>query len=1035
MPFQTDSSIGQNGGTLDAILDPAILVDACGRIQQINRAAVAWLHELEFRLIGESAHRLFHNPAQQSRDCALCQAVKNNSPCHNHQLQNGASKHLMISSSPLDPANPQLGSLQIIRDVTELHRWQQGLKQKAERFELGLSCANDALWDYDFRTADAYLSPHFRYRFKIDEVALSELSFDWLSRVHEEDREQAKAIVRDCLKDRTEKFRTEIRFRDRNDQTIWMLIRGRIVRDETDREPIRLIAVLTDITRQKVLDSALRQSEQRFRGVFDSAGHGMAIVSPDGVIRKGNQALCTIFGYRKSKIHQVEYEELVYSSDLSKQQGVFRQLLSAQKNSYCGEHRFKHLSGDEIHAILAITLVRDRLNNPIHFIVQLMDITDYKVNLERLKKREFEFSKAQSVARIGCWSYQLATNVIELDDMGKTLVGEENLEYFKDFNTTIEHVHPIDKSRLISSIENAIDKEKPIEEEFRVLFPHCDPMFFQLRGELLFDDEGKPSHIDGIFQDVTELRKNKAKLDKHHDDMANAESIAHFGIWEWTVVPDELNCSAALLELLGLDVDGKPKLLQELVNLIHPDDIGLIMNALDAALVGTDKLDALCRVYRTDNTLLYTRVVGSVLRDEFGAPVLVSGILQDVTQQSLELLERERMQNQLRQAQRMESLGQLTGGIAHDFSNILGSMLGYVHMARDRLMIADGSEIEEYLREIDTAGRRARDLISQMMLFSKGGSVASKPMVLGPLVDKVLKMVRPMLSDNIDLNSVIESTLPVVMMDSIQLHQLLMNLCLNARDALSPDQSGTIQVKVYSESIEQLSCCSCHQQIDGEYLVISVADNGSGIDPQSFEKIFDPFFSTKPSGEGTGMGLSVVHGIVHEHNGHVEVLSTVGQGTELKLYFPAVAMEMSLGSAPMQSSPVAKEEGRIMVVEDDDTLLRCLSGFLMSRGFDVWRFHDPVEALNVYRQDPSRIDLVITDMNMPGMRGDRLAQELLAIRRELPVILTTGFVHHMDADKARELGILGFLTKPVDPEELTKLIGELWIPDKTAQQV
>ena len=276
-------------------------------------------------------------------------------------------------------------------------------------------------------------------------------------------------------------------------------------------------------------------------------------------------------------------------------------------------------------------------------------------------------------------------------------------------------------------------------------------------------------------------------------------------------MPDELNCSMALLELLGLDVARKPKLLQELVNLIHPDDMSLLMNALDAALVGTDKLDVLCRMYRADNELCYTRVVGSVLRDELGAAVLVSGIVQDVTQQHLEIQERERMQHQLRQAQRMESLGQLSGGIAHDFNNILGGMLGYVHMARDRLKIAECSEIEEYLKEIDTAGRRARELISQMMLFSKGGAVSPKPMVLGPLVDKVLKMVRPMLSKHIDLNSTIESTLPVVMMDSIQLHQLLMNLCINARDAFAPGREGTIDVKVYSESIEQLNCCSCHR--------------------------------------------------------------------------------------------------------------------------------------------------------------------------------------------------------------------------------
>ncbi|HEC15876.1 MAG TPA: response regulator [Sedimenticola sp.] len=398
--------------------------------------------------------------------------------------------------------------------------------------------------------------------------------------------------------------------------------------------------------------------------------------------------------------------------------------------------------------------------------------------------------------------------------------------------------------------------------------------------------------------------------------------------------------------------------------------------------------------------------------------------------------ERHRLQRQLQQAQKMEAIGQLTGGIAHDFNNILASILGFTGLALERHVGEKDTELREYLSEVYHAGERARDLIAQMLAFSRGTTTEPRRMTLQPLVKEAAKMLRATLPSTIELSTEFDKDAPAVVLDPVQLYQVVMNLCINARDAL--EGKGRVDIRVrrmhaigrgkrhgQTNAGAHDICNSCHAGIAaGEYVELSVRDSGSGMSKDQLSRIFQPFFTTKEVGKGTGMGLSMAHGIVHQHGGHILVDSAPGEGTTFRVLFPAA------DSAPTQDQDAEGATKRtsermnnahILVVDDEVSVARFMGDLFESRGHRVTLMTDARAALDLFRGDPNAFDLVVTDQTMPKLTGVELTQELLALRPGLAVILCTGYSDQVDEARARELGIRGYLTKPMEANALLGL--------------
>jgi len=410
----------------------------------------------------------------------------------------------------------------------------------------------------------------------------------------------------------------------------------------------------------------------------------------------------------------------------------------------------------------------------------------------------------------------------------------------------------------------------------------------------------------------------------------------------------------------------------------------------------------------------------------YPSPDGVSVYLQDITEHRNVREERRRMDERMQQAQKMEAVGQLTAGIAHDFNNILASIIGYTDLAMTRCVGEGQEKLEEYLAQVYRAGERARDLIQQMLTFSRTSDSKSKPLNPVPLIKETAKMLKATLPTSIQLTfSEPDRDIPLVHAEPVQLQQLLMNLCINARDAMHG--KGKLGIGLTARRYAGEVCASCHEPIRGEFVELVVSDTGQGMDEHTLRHLFEPFFTTKEVGGGTGLGLSVVHGIMHEYHGHISVDSVTGKGSNFRLLFevaekPGKAAE----EKRRQGAPLGAGSGqRIMVVDDEQSILGFMRAWLSRAGYEIRTFDDSRRALEAFRESPEQVDLLITDQTMPALTGVELAAEVLDLQPQLPIILCSGYTEQVDREAARAVGIRNFFNKPYDREPMLAAIHEL----------
>jgi len=387
-----------------------------------------------------------------------------------------------------------------------------------------------------------------------------------------------------------------------------------------------------------------------------------------------------------------------------------------------------------------------------------------------------------------------------------------------------------------------------------------------------------------------------------------------------------------------------------------------------------------------------------------------------------ETKQREQAEAQLRQAQKMEALGTLSGGIAHDFNNILAAIIGFTELVAEHT--PKGSRDEHHLGRVMEASLRGRDLVRQMLTFSRSTSEEKKPLLLSSVVSETVTMLRATTPTTIRINVNIQSESGLIFADPTQIQQILLNLCTNATHAMR-DKGGILDVELSDFSVPP---SGGNGMTPGLYMKLVIRDTGAGIPPEIMEKIFDPFFTTKKIGEGTGLGLSVVHGIVKRSGGYITVESEPEKGTTFTVYFPKVAGEKEAIARAQDAIPTGSEH--ILFVDDEEAIVEMGEEILAELGYEVTSRTSSTEAFALLKENPSRFDLVITDQTMPDMTGVELAKEILTLRPGIPVILCTGFSHLVDAEGATAAGIRAFAMKPLTKREIAKTIRK--VLDETA---
>jgi len=445
---------------------------------------------------------------------------------------------------------------------------------------------------------------------------------------------------------------------------------------------------------------------------------------------------------------------------------------------------------------------------------------------------------------------------------------------------------------------------------------------------------------------------------------------------------------------------------------VHPDQRDIGDQRMRQLIAGEIDSVSFERHYiRLDGTDFWGFLTGRRHEDEEGNFISLVGTIADIT-------ERKSLENELRQAYKMESLGTLTGGVAHDFNNILNVILG-----NSELALADVPESNpaySNLKKIRTAGFRAADIVKQLLSFSRQSNQEFKPIELSSIINDSLKLLRSLIPSNIETKKVFKAENETILADPVQINQVVMNLCMNASQEMEKD-GGLLEIILDNFHLDQNIIKDYIDLPTGYYLRMRIIDTGSGIDPKFIDRIFDPYFTTKEIGKGSGIGLAVVHGIVKNHNGAISVDSEPGKGTTFKILFPLIEKK-KFDSEPKKVESIPHGKETILFVDDDEAIADITKKTLERIGYQVKICLDSIDALELFKSNPNHFDLVITDMTMPKMTGDKLAKKMIELRSDIPVIISTGYSSLIDEDKAKKIGIADFIMKPVSMSAIAHII-------------
>jgi len=524
----------------------------------------------------------------------------------------------------------------------------------------------------------------------------------------------------------------------------------------------------------------------------------------------------------------------------------------------------------------------------------------------------------------------------------------------------------------------------------------------------LRDQDGTSIGIIGVTRDISERKKAEEALrdseEKYKNLVENIKEVIY------TLDKNGLitYISPAVKTILGYDsseIIGK-----SFVEFIYSEDLPNQKEHFEWALSGPIGQEEY-RLLSKSGEIRWVQISNMPILKE-NQTVGLQGVLSDIT-------ESKRLQFQLQQARKMESFGTLAGGIAHDFNNILGIIIGNTELAMDD--VPKWNPVYLNLEEIIDASLRARDVVRQLLSFARRTNIEKKPINIDQILKESLKLLRSSIPTSIEIRQNIPKDIDTILANPTQINQVLINLSTNAHHAMP--KGGVLEIGLKNVDLDEDKAAQYPDLNPGRYVNLKVSDTGHGIPAKVMDRIFDPYFTTKEMGKGTGLGLSVVHGIVKSHDGAISVKSEHGQGTTFSIFFPVVETLAAIEIETDEELPTGNE--RILFVDDEKSILAAGQNRLERLGYKVEIRINPVEALELFSANSDQFDLVITDMTMPKMTGDRLVQEILRIRPDMPIILSTGFNEKIDKEKAKQIGIRQYIEKPINRRILAKVVRDV----------
>lgn len=593
-------------------------------------------------------------------------------------------------------------------------------------------------------------------------------------------------------------------------------------------------------------------------------------------------------------------------------------------------------------------------------------------------------------------------------------------EVREDATPVFERLHPEDRDRVTADIFESAKTLDTYYSEFRVILPRQGLRWRWSQAQPQRMEDGS-TLWHGIISDITERKQAEEALRKSEERLNFALQMNHTGGWELDLTSNSYVRTLEHDRIFGYETSLSLWTYKMFIEHVVPDERPDVEGHFQESVALKTDLNFECRIRRTDGEIRWIWVAGCHLPEILGQERRMAGIIQDVTDRKKAEAEKEKLHAQLTQAQKMESVGRLAGGVAHDYNNMLGVILGYTEMALEK--VAPEEPLHTDLKEILKATNRSSDITRQLLAFSRRQAIALKKLNLNATVEGMLRMLRRLIGEDIDLVWKPKANIWPVKMDPSQLDQILVNLCVNARDAIS--DVGKIVIETGMTTFDTPYCDDHAECIPGDYVMLAVSDDGCGMSKEIQENLFEPFFTTKEIGKGTGLGLATVYGIVKQNRGVISVYSEPGHGSSFTIYLPSDPSEV--GSLSRVSGTRTDVQGKetILLVEDEEKILKMTTAMLERLGYRVIVAGTPDDAMELARSVSCDIHLLMTDVIMPRMNGRQLAQHLQSNHPNLRVLFMSGYTENIIAHHGVLEEGVNYIQKPFKKNELSIKLREV----------
>ncbi len=749
-----------------------------------------------------------------------------------------------------------------------------------------------------------------------------------------------------------------------------------------------ILSINRDITERRHAEEARRESELRFRSLVQSSNDAIVLTNQSNKIILWNKGAQTIFGYAEeealgqplSLLMPQRYRE-------AHERGMARYHATGEPHIIGQTVEFDGLRKDGSEFPLELSLAAWETQGERFCSGIIRDITERRRRTEALKESERQLARAQQIAHLGGWELDVAKNRVTWSEELYRVFGLRHEEFKPTFEGYLERVHPDDRALVQRINEKAFRDHQPFAFEHRIVRPDGTVRMTYFMGEVMTDETGKPVKLRGIGQDITERKQAEVERDIERQLLKALIDQLPVGVLVCDMEGRYIKVNRSICEILGTDCDELLGMTideaQQLYKPTNPEGTPLTATETPTVMV--------LRTQRPVNAVesLITTPGGEVRRiSSNAAPVIVDGgvpfgsvtVVTDVTEQYT-------LQEQLRQSQKMESIGTLAGGVAHDFNNLLTVILGNTQLAFR--VVQPGSPLQQRLMEVEKAANRATTLTRQLLAFSRRQRLERQRLNLNDTINDIMKMLRRVIGENIEVRVQESIHLHPIFADPSQIEQVVMNLAVNARDAMP--NGGQLVIETRNVTLNEEYRREHPYAKSGRYVQMTISDTGTGMDAETRKRIFEPFFTTKETGKGTGLGLSMVYGIVKQHGGLIEVYSEPRQGTSFKIYLPVEEKAVKEEAQEEVQQPLRGGTETILVAEDEEALRSLARSILEELGYTVLLAKDGVEAVELYKANQERIALMLFDIVMPHMGGREAYEQISSLGGDGPVIFMTGY--------------------------------------------